>query len=61
MVGSDGRVKDVELLNHLPYGLDYEAIKAVSKMRFRPATASGKPIQLRTDVKVEFRLSCRRK
>jgi TonB family protein len=55
LVGADGMVKEIELIDHLPCGLDHEAILAIKRMRFKPATAAGKPAEAWTEVNVEFR------
>jgi len=55
LVGADGMVKEIELIDHLPCGLDHEAILAIKKMRFKPATKAGKPAEAWTEVDVEFR------
>jgi TonB family protein len=55
LVGADGMVKEIELIDHLPCGLDHEAILAIKKMRFKPATKAGKPTEAWTEVEVEFR------
>ena len=47
--GSHSEAKD-------PLGLDEEAIKALGKWRFRPATKEGKPVPVRANVEINFRL-----
>jgi len=56
LVSSEGSVRDVRLVSHLPDGLDEEAITAVRQMRFRPATKSGQPVTYWVLLEVEFNL-----
>jgi TonB family protein len=56
LVGADGKVKDVELIDHLPCGLDQEAILAIKRMKFKPAAEDGKRTEDWTEVEVEFNL-----
>jgi len=56
LIGTDGLVKDVRLFNHLPDGLDDQAIKAVRRMRFKPATKAGQPVAFWQVLEVEFNL-----
>jgi TonB family protein len=56
LVEADGSVKDVRLVSHLPDGLDEAAIKAVRKMRFKPATKDGQPVAFWVTLEVEFNL-----
>jgi TonB family protein len=56
LIGVDGKVKDVRLLGHLPDGLDNEAVKAVSRMRFKPATKAGQNVEVWQILEVEFNL-----
>jgi TonB family protein len=56
LIGADGKVKDVRLLGHLADGLDNQAVKAVSKMRFKPATKAGQNVEVWQILEVEFNL-----
>ena len=56
LIGVDGKVKDVRLLGHLPDGLDNEAVKAVRRMRFKPATKAGQNVEFWQMLEVEFNL-----
>ena len=56
LIGVDGKVKDVRLLGHLADGLDNEAVKAVRKMRFKPATKAGQNVEVWQMLEVEFNL-----
>ena len=56
LVGSDGTVRDLEVIRSLGYGLDEAAIDAVRRMKFAPATRNGVPVTVRVKVDVEFGL-----
>jgi TonB family protein len=56
LVDIRGRVQDVRLISHLPYGLDEEAIKAVRQMGFKPAVKDRQPVEYWVILEVEFRL-----
>ncbi len=44
VVGRDGRVSRVEVLEGLPHGISEAAVEAVQRWRFRPATRDGEPV-----------------
>lgn len=50
-VGADGLVHHVQLVKSLGYGLDEEAVKAVTEWRFTPGESSGKaaPVEIRVE------------
>jgi hypothetical protein len=52
-VGSDGRVKDIDIARALP-GETARLIGAVQEWRFRPATENGVPIASRFSVDITF-------
>jgi TonB family protein len=56
VVGSDGLTRNFEVVNSLSPGFDKEAISAVKKWRFAPATKDGKPVAAQISVQVSFRL-----
>ena len=56
VVGVDGRPHDIKLSRSLGYGLDEQAIKAVQKWLFEPSKMKGKPVPVRINVEVNFRL-----
>jgi protein TonB len=56
LIGADGAVKGVELVTHLPDGLDEEAVTAIRQMRFSPAVKSGQPVPYYVALEVEFNL-----
>ncbi|MGA9770597.1 MAG: energy transducer TonB [Blastocatellia bacterium] len=56
LVGSDGKIKKVKVLQTLPDGLEQEAIKAAYKIKFKPAMKNGQPVSYWVGVDVEFNL-----
>lgn len=54
VVGTDGCVSDIHVLEKLEPGLDARAITAVSKWRFTPATRGGVPVAFRARAGVSF-------
>lgn len=56
VVRSDGTVGNVRLVHRLEYGLDEQALNAVRRWRFAPATRFGEPVDVMVEVAVEFRL-----
>jgi TonB family protein len=56
LVASDGTVKRVRIIKGLPYGLSYQAMDAVYRLRFKPATKDGQPVAFWLPVVIEFRL-----
>lgn len=55
VVGADGRAHDVQVEQSLPYGLSWEAVRAIRQWRFKPATLNGEAIPLRAQIEVTFR------
>jgi TonB family protein len=56
VVDIDGRPKDIKVVSPLADGLAEQAIKAVSKWRFQPATKNGVPVATGARVEVNFRI-----
>ncbi|HVW08660.1 MAG TPA: TonB family protein, partial [Bryobacteraceae bacterium] len=54
LIGIDGKVSDIHVLEKLEPGLDARAITAVSKWRFKPATQGGTPVAFRARAGVSF-------
>lgn len=54
LVGTDGRVSDIQVLEKLEPGLDARAITAVSKWRFTPAMRGDTPVPFRARAGVSF-------
>jgi len=56
IVGTDGLAHDVHVTGSLGPGFDEEAIKAVKRWTFKPATSEGKPVPAPISVHVVFRV-----
>jgi protein TonB len=56
VIDERGNVIDVQLLKRLPFGLDEEAVKAVSQWKFTPATLYGRPVKVLYDLTVQFEI-----
>ena len=56
VVDQTGVPGDIHVVRPLGYQLDEEAIKAVSKWRFSPGMKDGKPVSVRANIEVSFRL-----
>ena len=56
LIGKDGKVLRANVVRGLPDGLDDQALKAVFKLKFKPAMKDGIPVQYMMSVIVEFRL-----
>ena len=56
LVNEKGRVEHVTVVKGLDYGLTEEAVRAVKKWRFEPATSGGIPVSTDIDVTVSFGL-----
>jgi TonB family protein len=56
LIDETGKVKSTFLLTALGYGLNEEAIQAVTKMKFQPATNNGVPVSFWVLLEVEFKL-----
>ena len=54
IVGTDGLVHDVQVIGSLGPGFDEEAIKAVRRWTFKPASAQGKPVAASINVQMVF-------
>lgn len=60
IVDTNGRPKDIHVARALPYGLTLQAVRAVQKWKFDPATGpDGKPANVRTPIEVAFHLYSR--
>ena len=56
IVTKDGRAADIKVVTSLTSRLDEQAIKAVSKWMFEPATKDGEPVAVRISVETTFRI-----
>ena len=56
IVGSDGKTRDIRVMQTLGLGLDEKAIQAVKQWKFEPAMKDGNPVAVQINVEVSFRL-----
>lgn len=56
IVDASGMPQDIHIVKPLGMGLDEEAVKAVEQYRFAPARLKGKPVPVRINVEVNFRI-----
>lgn len=54
--GADGRIRQVNTVQPLPFGLTESAIEAVSKIKFRPAVRNGTAVSVRMQLVFTFNL-----
>jgi protein TonB len=58
LVNADGKVASVSIADSNPAGVfDAAAIRALSRVRYKPTVQGGKPIAVRTKVRIAFKLS----
>lgn len=55
-IGAGGNVRAVELLRSLGLGLDEQAVTAILRWKFKPGTVDGKPVPVKANIEVNFRL-----
>ncbi len=55
-IDRDGQLADLKVLEGLPLGLTEQALEAISRWHFRPATLDGAAVDVTYDLTVEFRL-----
>ncbi len=55
-IGQQGEPIHVHILRPVGFGLDERAIEAVERYKFQPATLQGKPVVVRLNVEVNFRI-----
>ncbi len=56
VIGTDGKPEEVAVAHPIGFGLDENAVEAISKARFEPAMKDGKPVPVLLDMVVEFRI-----
>ncbi len=53
---TDGKVGGIRVVRALPNGLTEEAIEALKKIRFRPATKNGSAVNTRMNIEFSFNI-----
>jgi len=56
VIGTDGRVDDIKVLESLDSRLDANAIHALYSWRFRPGMKNGEPVAIEAVVQIPFRM-----
>jgi len=56
VVGLDGLPHDIRVLRPIGYGLDQQAVKALSQWKFEPGTKDGQPVSVLLQIEMDFRL-----
>ena len=56
VVDESGHPRSMKFERHFGCGLDEKAVLAVSEWRFDPATRDGKPVLVRVNIQISFRL-----
>jgi TonB family protein len=57
VIGADGNVQDSSIVKSLSPDLDQKAREAVSRWKFQPGEKDGKPVAVRAQIQINFRLS----
>ncbi|MFC5860766.1 energy transducer TonB [Acidicapsa dinghuensis] len=56
IVDAQGNPRNLQVLRHLGMGLDEKALDAVARYKFKPAKKNGRPVAVRIQVYVNFRM-----
>jgi protein TonB len=56
VVGLDGTPSEIHVVKGLGNGLDQKAVESLTQWRFRPATYDGKPVEMKIQVEIGFRV-----
>ncbi|HTC36380.1 MAG TPA: TonB family protein [Bryobacteraceae bacterium] len=56
VIGTDGTAHDIQIVRPLALGLDEAAITAVSQWHFKPGEKEGQPVNVVSQIEVNFRL-----
>jgi len=56
VVGTDGMAHDINVVSGIDAGLDQNAVAAVQKWHFEPATKDGQPVAVQAQIEVNFKL-----
>lgn len=57
VIGKNGRIKSLTLLQPVGMGLDDAAAEAVRTWRYSPTMLNGEPVEIDTEINVNFRLN----
>jgi len=57
VVAKDGVPQDIRVIRGAGFGLDENAVQAVSRWRFQPATRQGEPVAAKAQVELSFRIA----
>jgi TonB family protein len=56
VIGTDGRASDVQLRKGVGYGLDEQALDAITQWTFKPGMRDGMAVPVQASIEVNFRL-----
>ena len=56
VIGTDGKAYDVQLRKGVGYGLDEQALDAITQWTFKPGTRDGMAVPVQATIEVNFRL-----
>jgi protein TonB len=58
VVASDGKVASITVVDSNPSGVfDTAAVRALSRVRYKPVLQGGKPVAVGTKIRIAFKLS----
>jgi TonB family protein len=60
VIGPDGKAGEIAVARPIGFGLDENAVAAIRKASFQPATKDGKPVPVLLDLVVQFRIFSKR-
>lgn len=56
IIGTDGKVKELQVIRPLGMGFDEAGAEAILKWKFDPAKLEGKPVPVRINIEINFRI-----
>lgn len=56
VINKQGDVTNVKVLKSLPFGLDRQAVEAIQRWKFKPATMDGRPVSVYYVLTVQFKI-----
>jgi TonB family protein len=60
VIGADGKPGEIAVARPIGFGLDENAVAAIRKAKFSPATKNGQPVPVMLDLVVQFRIFSKR-